>query len=182
MPLFSDSDALHMGSAGEIVGLTEKVTPASADVVIIEDSAASNVKKKVQVGNLSSGSSNVFGQNYQSASSEGTSTTTNSTMQDKVTLTTTALTGTYRVSFYCEVTPEKANKREQCRLYNVTDAVELCWDEYRPVLGRLFKATAGFSDVTFTGAAKTFKIQFASQDGSTTVNIRRARIEIWRET
>lgn len=42
-------------SAGEISALTEKTSPVAADVVIIEDSADSNNKKKVQVGNLGIG-------------------------------------------------------------------------------------------------------------------------------
>jgi len=47
-----DSTAFHTTAAGEINALTEKTTPVSADLLLIEDSAASNVKKKVQVGNL----------------------------------------------------------------------------------------------------------------------------------
>jgi len=53
----SDPDAIHDNVSGEISALTEKATPASADLIIIEDSASSNVKKKVQVGNLPGGSS-----------------------------------------------------------------------------------------------------------------------------
>jgi hypothetical protein len=51
----SDEDAIHDNVAGEIAAITEKVTPVSADLLIIEDSAASNTKKKVQIGNLPSG-------------------------------------------------------------------------------------------------------------------------------
>ena len=48
----SDVNAIHDNVAWEIALITEKVTPASADLIIIEDSADSNNKKKVQVGNL----------------------------------------------------------------------------------------------------------------------------------
>lgn len=51
---------LSTKEAGEINGLTEKASPVSADLVIIEDSAASYAKKKVQVGNLPSGSAPVL--------------------------------------------------------------------------------------------------------------------------
>lgn len=122
----------------------------------------------------------VFGADYQAAASEGPGTTTNAVMQDKTTLTTGALTGVYRVGFFCEIQIDTANRRHQCRLYNVTDAAELCYNEDRPSLTSLYQAAAGFCNVTFTGAAKTFKIQFASQDGTATVTIRRARIELWR--
>lgn len=37
---------------GSINALTEKVTPVNADVVILEDSAASYTQKKAQLGNL----------------------------------------------------------------------------------------------------------------------------------
>ena len=39
----------------DISGLTEKVTPVNADLVLIQDSAASNAFKKAQVGNLPGG-------------------------------------------------------------------------------------------------------------------------------
>lgn len=51
----SDTTAIHDNVASEISAITEKSSPADADLVLIEDSAASNVKKKVQVGNLGGG-------------------------------------------------------------------------------------------------------------------------------
>ena len=48
---------IHTNVAGEIAGVTEKVTPVAADLVIIEDSADANNKKRVQVGNLPGGGS-----------------------------------------------------------------------------------------------------------------------------
>jgi len=48
----ADGSAIHDDVAGEISAITEKVTPASEDIVVIEDSAAANVKKKVKVSNL----------------------------------------------------------------------------------------------------------------------------------
>lgn len=38
--------------SGEIAAMTEKTNPAAADVLMIEDSAASNAKKKIQIGSL----------------------------------------------------------------------------------------------------------------------------------
>ena len=52
-----DADAIHDNVAAEISAITEKVTPISADLMIIEDSADSNNKKKVQLGNLPAGAS-----------------------------------------------------------------------------------------------------------------------------
>ncbi len=48
----SDADALHDNVSGEIAAIAEKVSPVNADVVVIEDSADSDNKKRVQLGNL----------------------------------------------------------------------------------------------------------------------------------
>jgi hypothetical protein len=57
----SDTTAIHDDTAGEISAITEKATPVSADLILIEDSADSNNKKRVQVGNLPSSSGDVVG-------------------------------------------------------------------------------------------------------------------------
>lgn len=51
----NDPDAIHDNVAGEIAAITEKVTPVATDLIIIEDSADANNKKRVQVGNLPGG-------------------------------------------------------------------------------------------------------------------------------
>lgn len=48
----TDDDAIHGNVAGEIAAITEKASPVSADLIIIEDSADSNNKKRVQLANL----------------------------------------------------------------------------------------------------------------------------------
>ncbi|MHB1131649.1 MAG: galactose-binding domain-containing protein [Chloroflexota bacterium] len=53
----TDGAAIHDNEAGEIAALTEKATPVDGDWLLIEDSAASNAKKKIQVGNLPGGTS-----------------------------------------------------------------------------------------------------------------------------
>lgn len=53
----TDDDAIHDNVAAEISVLTEKASPVSGDHLLIEDSAAANVKKRVQVGNLPAGGS-----------------------------------------------------------------------------------------------------------------------------
>ena len=47
-----DNDAIHDNVAGEISSIAEKTVPVSADLLLIEDSADSNNKKRVQIGNL----------------------------------------------------------------------------------------------------------------------------------
>lgn len=48
----TDTTAIHDDTSGEISAITEKTTPVAADLLLIEDSAASNAKKKLQAGNL----------------------------------------------------------------------------------------------------------------------------------
>ena len=50
----SDTTAIHDDTAGEINAISEKASPVSADLLIIEDSEDSNNKKKIQIGNLPS--------------------------------------------------------------------------------------------------------------------------------
>src|SRR5690606_10699367 len=50
-----DPDAIHSHKSGEIHALPEKSTPADDDLLLIEDSADSNKKKKVKVANLGGG-------------------------------------------------------------------------------------------------------------------------------
>lgn len=51
----TDSNAIHDNVAGEINAISEKVSPVGADVILIEDSADSYSKKKVQITNLPGG-------------------------------------------------------------------------------------------------------------------------------
>jgi len=55
-PTGTDVNAIHKATSGEISAMTEKTTPVSADLLVIEDSAATNAKKKIQIGNLPAGS------------------------------------------------------------------------------------------------------------------------------
>ena len=47
-----DTDAIHDNVAAEISAVTEKTTPVDADVALIEDSAASNAKKRLSWSNI----------------------------------------------------------------------------------------------------------------------------------
>lgn len=51
----TDGSAIHDNVADEISAITEKASPVSADLLLIEDSADSNNKKRVQIGNLPGG-------------------------------------------------------------------------------------------------------------------------------
>jgi hypothetical protein len=49
------NDAQLKSAAGDFASFTEKTSPVSADLLLIEDSTANGAKKKVQVGNLPGG-------------------------------------------------------------------------------------------------------------------------------
>lgn len=51
----ADGDAPQDNVSGEIGAPAEKAEPASGDLIPIEDSAASNAKKKARIGNLLGG-------------------------------------------------------------------------------------------------------------------------------
>ena len=48
----ADADAIHDNAAGEIVAIADKATPVAADHLLIEDSAAANVKKDITIASL----------------------------------------------------------------------------------------------------------------------------------
>jgi len=54
-----DDNAIHDNVAGEINSVSSKGTPVSGDLLLIEDSADSNNKKKITIGSLPAGSGTV---------------------------------------------------------------------------------------------------------------------------
>jgi len=50
----TDANAVHVNVGGEINGITAKGTPTSSDILLIEDAADSNNKKKITIANLPS--------------------------------------------------------------------------------------------------------------------------------
>ena len=55
LPGGTDTNAVHKNVDAEISAITEKGTPIGADVILIEDSAASYAKKRIQITNLPAG-------------------------------------------------------------------------------------------------------------------------------
>jgi len=124
----------------------------------------------------------VFGQDYQTAISVARDTTTSTTFQIKVTLTTPILTGTYRVGWHSVIDLARTDRDGEFQLYNATDAstvgvvqqLEVKDIDNKTVVG-------GFAEVVFSSESKSFEIQYRrSSSGSTTVGIEDARIEFWR--
>ena len=59
----TDADAVHVNVPSEISGITSKATPTSSDLLIIEDVADGNNKKKITIGDLpsSGGATGIIG-------------------------------------------------------------------------------------------------------------------------
>jgi hypothetical protein len=71
------------------------------------------------------------------------------------------------------------------RLRNTTDSADIGGESWHSVHGAVSGGVgnrihvSGFQEVVFTGAAKTFEIQYRI-NGTGTAGIAQARIEIWR--
>ena len=60
-----DTTAIHKATAGEIAAMTAKAVPTSSDLLVIEDAAASNAKKKITLGSLPSSGTIIAGKGWQ---------------------------------------------------------------------------------------------------------------------
>jgi hypothetical protein len=150
----------------------------SADLLVIEDSAASNAKKKVQIGNFPC---SVFGRDYQAAASDSRVTTTSDVFQTKTTLTTAALTGTYRIGWTAVIDSSTLSSNVEAQLYNNTDdSIVGALIVWRGTINQERACVGGFAEIVFTGDAKTFYIQYRSVNGTITAAIAAAKIELWR--
>ncbi len=61
----TDTNAIHLNASSEINGLTSKTTPVDADITVIEDSAATNDKKKLTWANIKATLKTYFDTLYQ---------------------------------------------------------------------------------------------------------------------
>lgn len=128
------------------------------------------------------GISGVFGLNFSQTSDETTTTNATSTYTNgnKVTLTTGALTGTFRLEWTAELTVANNVARYLLRLYNNTTATELNLNDESVGTSGIWQTRSGFIYVTLTGTSQTYILQFASQNNSTTISCRRARMGFFR--
>lgn len=171
-----DNTAIHDNVANEITAISEKTTLVNDDEFVLEDSAASYVKKSAKLSAVRKD----FGKDYDSAESLGESSTTSTDWQTKTQLVSAALTGTYRIGFSCRYWHGGVADTVQVRFQNTTDTSTLCGEygvEPKDSTDRF--AGCGFAEVTFTGASKTFEIQYRQQRGGTAY-IDQARVELWR--
>lgn len=84
----ADGSAIHDNVAAEIAAVTLKATPVSADLLLIEDSAASNAKRRITVGSLPAGAAEAL---------DPTLTAGNTTGANDIEISSTAPTGIHGV-------------------------------------------------------------------------------------
>jgi hypothetical protein len=110
----ADANAVHVNAASEISGITEKTTPVAADLLIIEDSAEANVKKRVQIGNLPHPSPTLTSSEATATSS---TTTTSSSYAAMSGMTLTPGAGTYLCLFSTSLSSSASNAEINVSLY-----------------------------------------------------------------
>ena len=110
----ADANAVHVNAASEISGITEKTTPVAADLLIIEDSAEANVKKRVQIGNLPHPSPTLTSSEATATSS---TTTTSSSYAAMSGMTLTPGAGTYLCLFSTSLSSSSSNAEINVSLY-----------------------------------------------------------------
>lgn len=122
----------------------------------------------------------IFGSQFQVAVSEGVSTTSLGTYQQKLRLTTPSLpSGDYMIQYQWEF--YNARKQGECRV-ELNDTTELAYNNTDKVLGELagnYMLKNGFDVRTLSGV-NTIDIDYLSSTGVDLMSIRRARITIWR--
>jgi hypothetical protein len=124
----------------------------------------------------------VFSSFFQQASSDVESTTTSTTFQNKVTLTTSSLvSGTYRIGWMYEWSYNSTNSNFQARvqLNNATDLM-IHIQEPKDGATNQFHQAGGFYYAVGISGVQTIDLDYSSSVVNSTSRIRRARLDIWR--
>jgi hypothetical protein len=112
------------------------------------------------------------------AASDAESSTTSTTYQNKVSLSTPATAGTYRIGYTMEFNAGSNNKDVQVRLYDNTNAVDIGQNSQQTNSNANWFSFAGFHYFTQGATITQFILQYRA--GTATCSVRNAEIEIWR--
>lgn len=122
----------------------------------------------------------VFGSDYQRAESLARSTTTSTTFQDKLTVVTPTLTGTYRIAWMAVVDQINIQDSVEARLYEGTaGAVIGATQRLEPKDPDNREYVGGIALEVYSSESREYVIQYRQQDGST-AGIQNAVFEMWR--
>jgi len=149
-------------------------------------SGSSTVSGGVDIEVSSGGSgSSIFGSEYDYAESDGESSTTSDTYQEKVSITTgTVPAGTYRIGWAFEFA--SSTDRADCSFRVEADASttinEITPAPKKKYADGVWATQSGFKHMSLTNASHTIDLDYKANvaaEGGTTY-IRKARLEIWR--
>jgi hypothetical protein len=151
------------------------VTAEVGDFVLISDASDGGNLKKVDVIDFI----DVFGQNFQSASSEAESSTTATTYQQKLRLNTPDLPdGTYRIGWFYEYRSNTVTRQFYGRVQiNDTLTTSLIISEPKDAINYI--SESGMYYYVGSGIT-TIDLDYRISDNADLAFIRRARLEIWR--
>ncbi len=121
----------------------------------------------------------VFGRDYQSAKSLGASSTTSTSFQNKLSMTTPTLSGTYLLGWQAGLKASSTNKEVFMHIENVTDTVTEVDTEHSGQ-GDQHQLHSGFTEIEFAGSTKTFDLNYRSETSQSTATIDKAYMTIWR--
>lgn len=126
-------------------------------------------------------SGGAYGSYYAYAKSDGESSTNSITFVNKISLiTSTVVSGTYKIEWYSEMSRNSASNDVKFRVY-LDETTELCNTNFRIADANSWLVVSGFDVVSFTSTAThRIDVQFAGQTALKTSYIRRARVEITR--
>lgn len=165
------------GTAAATVGSHPSTTtnPHGTDIGNLGSGTLAELNTAVTGATLDDEAAGRIPKDFQSAESVSRSTTTSSTFQVKTSLTTAAVTGTYRVSWSADA--DNGGSLGDFRLQNTTDVATLDLEIVKASDSAERRTIGGTFEVVFAGVAKTFEIQWRDQSGGSTQGIQRARIE-----
>jgi hypothetical protein len=176
------SDALNTLNSGKLSTAHEGAGGAvHADVVAGGADGFMTGADKTKLDGIEAGAevNEPFGEDYQHEVTPGPLSTTSSTYQTAEQLVTPALTGTYRVAFTCSL--GNVDRAGNVRLYNVTDAAEINTAlSIRQKTADAENSLHQFGLVVFTGASKTFEVQYRDIAGGNTQTIKNIHMELYR--
>jgi len=123
----------------------------------------------------------VFGTYFSQSSSDGESTTTSTTWQQKLRHTVSGLIdGTYRLAWYSEIRCSTTNSDVQFRIQQ-NDVTDLALVNIEPQDATSYFPNSGFIYLRLSPATTyNFDMDYSNETAGNTVYIRRARFEFWR--
>ena len=150
-------------------------------MVIPTNSFLVRVNNEIETVNVQQGKTWLkFGDNYQYAFDNATSSTTSDVWQNKLAGTTSNLpTGTYRVGWSFECQCQNTSNDFRGRFLLNTVVLGERRQESRDAGSDQWVDFAGFYIIELTGVQNAY-IQYCSGNSGNTTSVRRAKMEIWR--